>query len=245
MAPNLESSNSELPPTETDRLTAADPYEQAESARERFGELLRYTIPGYLLGLVLGVVIDALGYPTSAIGQWLVRTVAGEGESVFEGAFAIRQRLSRSSFGMAEAYGWGKLIGMTVPWWIDLISRGLGVDVYGVQGFYIPYFYGMSDQIGASVSGLIYLRRRQGSWRAGAAAYLKHPVMLASLAVILAVPLGLLASRLAGFSPTTQVTTALEAIAANLCWIPPLVGWLAERRGSETGFGEDEETETR
>jgi hypothetical protein len=34
-----------------------------------------------------------------------------------------------------------------------------------------------------------------------------------------------------GFSPTTQVYTALETMAANLCWIPPLVGWLREKSG--------------
>ena len=41
---------------------------------------------------------------------------------------------------------------------------------------------------------------------------------------------GLFLVRLAGFSPTNQVYTALETIAANLCWLPPLVGWLHERR---------------
>jgi hypothetical protein len=86
-----------------------------------------------------------------------VRTVAGKGESVFEGCFALGQRL---------------------------------------------------------------------------AADLRHPVMLTGLAVILLTPLGLLTARLADFSPTTQMSTALEAIAANLCWIPPLVGWLADRRRS-------------
>jgi len=43
------------------------------------------------------------------------------------------------------------------------------------------------------------------------------------------VPAGLLAARLLGFSPTTQTYTALETIAANLCWLPPLVGWLGKR----------------
>jgi hypothetical protein len=54
--------------------------------------------------------------------------------------------------------------------------------------------------------------------------------MLASLGVVLIVPAGLLGARLLGFSPTTQVYTAIETIAANLCWVPPLVGWLRERR---------------
>lgn len=54
--------------------------------------------------------------------------------------------------------------------------------------------------------------------------------MLASLLIILIVPVGLLSARILGFSPTTQVYTALETIAANLCWVPPLVGWLKERK---------------
>jgi hypothetical protein len=218
----------------------ASAADRAESAQERFGELLKYTLPGYLAGLGLAAVIDFLGYPTSAIGQWAVRTITGEGESVLEGIYALRQRLSRRTFGMAEAYGWGKFLGITIPWWIDWGSRAIGVDVYGIQGFYIPYFYGMSDQIGASVSGLIYLRRREGSWSRGLASYIRHPVMVSGLALILTVPIGLLAARLVGFSPTSQVTTALETIAANLCWIPPLVGWLAERRSTKPVTGEEE-----
>jgi len=53
--------------------------------------------------------------------------------------------------------------------------------------------------------------------------------MLASLFVILAVPVGLFLARSLGFSPSTQVLTALETIISNLCWVPPAVGWLWER----------------
>jgi hypothetical protein len=28
-----------------------------------------------------------------------------------------------------------------LPWFIDLGSRLMGINVYGVEGFYIPYFY--------------------------------------------------------------------------------------------------------
>ncbi|MCX9080903.1 MAG: hypothetical protein OIN83_01765 [Candidatus Methanoperedens sp.] len=59
--------------------------------------------------------------------------------------------------------------------------------------------------------------------------YIRHPVMLTSLLIILIVPVGLLLARMGGFSPATQTYTALETIAANLCWVPPLVGWLKER----------------
>jgi hypothetical protein len=163
--------------------------------------------------MVLGGVLDALGFQRSAVGQWLVRTLAGEGESVMEGVYALRRRLAERGASLAEAYGWGKLIGMTVPWWIDWGSRLLGVNVYGVEAFYIPYFYAMSDQIGGNVSGLLFLRRRDGT----------------GLVVVLVVPAGLLAARLLGFSPSTQVLTALETMAANLCWLPPAVGWWWER----------------
>jgi hypothetical protein len=106
----------------------------------------------------------------------------------------------------------------------------LGVDVYGVQGFYIPYFYALSDQIGANVSGLFFLRKREGDWVKALSEYGRHPVMVTSLAITLIVPAGLLIGRLVGFSPSTQVFTALETIAANLCWVPPLVGWLKEHK---------------
>jgi len=47
--------------------------------------------------------------------------------------------------------------------------------------------------------------------------------------IILLVPVGLLSARVLGFRPTTQVFTALETIVVNLCWAPPLVGWLRGR----------------
>lgn len=198
--------------------------------KEEFGELLKFTAGGFLGGILLGVLLDHLGFQRSAIGQWIVRTLSGEGESLFEGVFALRQRFRGASETMAEAYGWGKLFGMAFPWIIDWGSRLVGIDVYGVEGFHIPYFYALSDQIGANVSGLLFLHQKKRSWSKAIGEYVHHPVMLTSLLVILIVPLGLLTARLLGFSPTTQIFTALETIAANLCWLPPLVGWITEKR---------------
>jgi len=202
---------------------------EEEFEEEGFDELLKFTLPGFAAAIAAGILFDYFGYQLSAVGQWIVRTLAGEGESIFEGIYSIRKRLGKAAGSMAEAYGWGKLLGMILPWIVDWGSRWAGVDVYAVEGFYIPFFYAMSDQIGANISGSIFLRRREGSWRAAMTAYSKHPVMLSSLAVILIVPIGLLAVRLLGFSPTTQKYTALETIAANLCWLPVVVGWLAGR----------------
>ncbi len=203
-----------------------------EPTSGEFGELLRYTGAGYAGGMVLGVLLDGLGLQRSAVGQWLVRTAAGEGESVLEGIFALRRRLGRHAGTMAEAYGWGKLVGMAVPWAVDWGSRVAGLDVYGVEGFYIPYFYAVTDQIGGNVAGLAFLRRRERSWARGIRAYLTHPVMLTGLGVVFLVPVGLWLARVLGFVPGTQVLTALETIVANLCWLPPLVGWLSERAGA-------------
>jgi len=199
---------------------------------DSFRELAGFTLAGYLIGLVIAAILDQLGLQRSGWGQWLVRTMAGEGESLFEGGFALLRRLRGDVATMAEAYGWGKVTGMTLPWIIDGVSRLAGVNVYGVEGFYIPFFYSMGDQIGASVAGMIFLRRATGSWSSAMRDYFRHPVMLASLGVIMLVPCGLLAARLLGFSPTTQIATALESIAANLCWIPPVIGWYFARRES-------------
>jgi len=203
--------------------------EREEESEEEFGELLKYTASGFIGGLVVAAVFDSMGFQRSPVGQWVVRTLAGEGESILEGFYALRQRIRGSIGSMAEAYGWGKLFGMMVPWIIDWGSRLAGVNVYGVESFYIPFFYAMSDQIGANVSGYIFLHKKTGSFSGAMTRYLRHPVMLTSLLVIFAVPAGLLIARLLGFSPTTQILTALETIAANLCWMPPLVGWLMER----------------
>ncbi len=202
-----------------------------ETEKEGFGELLKFTATGFASGLVLGAVLDFYGFQRSAIGQWLVRTLSGEGESIFEGAYSIRQRFRHAGSSMSEAYGWGKFLFIPLPWFIDLGSRILGINIYGVEGFYIPYFYALSDQIGANISGLIFFRKRDGSWLNAIKQYVKHPVMLTSLLVILIAPIGLLVARLYGFSPTTQTYTALETIAVNFCWVPPLVGYLRERKG--------------
>lgn len=200
-----------------------------EPEKEGFGELLKFTATGFAGGLILGAVLDSFGFQRSGIGQWLVRTLSGEGESIFEGLYSIRQRIRGSEISMSEAYGWGKFLFIPLPWFIDLGSRIMGINVYGVEGFYIPYFYALSDQIGANISGLIFFRKKEESWLNAIKQYTHHPVMLASLLVILIVPFGLIAARAEGFSPTTQTYTALETIAANLCWVPPLVGWLRER----------------
>jgi hypothetical protein len=207
-----------------------EPEDESGESGEEFGELLKYTLAGFGGGFLLGAALDKLGYKLSAIGQWLVRTLSGEGETLLEGLFAARRKLAGGPKSLAQAYGWGKLAGLTVPWLVDWGSRLAGVDVYGVESFYIPFLYAMSDQMGASVSGLLYMRRREPTWRAAWGRYARNPVMIASLAVILTAPAGLLAARLLGFAPTSQVRTAVETIAANLCWVPPLVGWLGERR---------------
>lgn len=195
-----------------------------------FGELVRYTAAGFIGGIALGVVFDALGLSRSGMGQWLVRTVSGEGESLLEGFYALRKRVSGAVGSMAQAYGAGKLMGMVLPWVVDAASRMAGVDVYGVQGFYIPYFYALSDQIGGQAAGYLFLRRHSPGASEAVRAYFTHPVMLTGFIVILAVPAALLLARLLGFSPSTQVLTAAETIAANLCWLPPLAGWLSERQ---------------
>jgi hypothetical protein len=202
---------------------------ETEAEKEGFGELFKFTAAGFAGGLILGAALDSYGFQRSGVGQWLVRTLSGEGESIFEGAYSIRQRLRKAKSSMSEAYGWGKFLFIPVPWFIDLGSRLIGINVYGIEGFYIPYFYALSDQIGANISGLIFFRKKEGSWIKAIKQYVRHPVMLASLMVILIVPIGLLVARTGGFSPTTQTYTALETIAANLCWVPPLVGRLRER----------------
>lgn len=108
---------------------------------------------------------------------------------------------------------------------MDFCSRLVGVDVYGIEGFYIPWLYTMPDQIGANLAGLAYLRRREGSWTRGMAAYARNAMMLTSAAVVLLAPLLVIVARASGFIPDTQVLTAIETIGANLCWLPPVVGW--------------------
>ena len=169
--------------------------ETKEESEEGFGELIKFTAAGFAGGLILGAVLDSYGFQRSAIGQWLVRTLSGEGESLFEGAYSIRQRLRSANVSMAEAYGWGKFLFIPLPWLIDLVSRLLGMDMYGAETFYVPYFYAMSDQIGASVSGMVFLHKKKGSWLRAIRRYIRHPVMLASLLIILIVPAGLLAAR--------------------------------------------------
>lgn len=209
----------------------ADPKcELTEESTEEFGELIKFTISGFIGGILVGILLDRLGFSRSGLGQWIVRTISGEGESILEGLFALRKRVLGAVTSMAEAYGWGKLFGMFFPWLVDGISRKLGIDVYGLQGFYIPFFYAMSDQIGGNISGFLFLRRNSQSWKDAIRSYFSHPVMLSGLVIIFVVPIGLAIARILGFSPSTQILTAVETIIANLCWIPPLIGWISEKR---------------
>ena len=208
----------------------ADPKrELTEESTEEFGELIKFTISGFIGGILLGALLDRLGFSRSGLGQWIVRTISGEGESILEGLFAMRKRVAGGVTSMAEAYGWGKLFGMVFPWLVDGISRLFGIDVYGIEAFYIPYFYAMSDQIGGNISGFLFLRRNSQSWNETVRSYLIHPVMLSGLVIIFIVPVGLMIARIMGFCPSTQILTAVETIMANLCWIPPLIGWIYEK----------------
>ena len=196
--------------------------------REGFRELLLFTLGGYALSLVSAYILDTFNLQRNPIGEWIVRTFAGEGESIFEGIFAIKNRLLGGAGSLAEAYGWGKFLGIALPWVVDWGSRLAGINMYSWQSFYVPYLYAMGDQIGATLSMLLFFSRREGGIVPGLVRYLQNPVSVASLLIILIVPVGLLTVRLLGFSPTTQILVSLETIAANLCWVPPLVGAIVE-----------------
>ncbi|MBI2614427.1 MAG: hypothetical protein HYW52_01860, partial [Gemmatimonadetes bacterium] len=81
-----------------------EPKRREEGGAE-FTSLVRYTLAGYLAGLALAVGFDRLCLQRSGLGQWAVRTFAGEGESLFEGFFAFGRRLKGGPASMAEAYG--------------------------------------------------------------------------------------------------------------------------------------------
>ncbi len=195
-----------------------------------FKELLGFTLCGYGFGIFFGVFFDWLKYPRYWFTEWLVRVFSGEGESIFEGVFSIRQRFLKKKSSFAEAYGWGKFLGIFFPWFVDWLSRFAGVDMYASESFYVPYFYAMSDQIGANIAGFIFFYKQEKSIPKALLSYRKNPVMLASLLVILVVPVGLFLVRSAGFHPTRQVFVACETIAANLCWVPALIGFFQEKK---------------
>ncbi len=60
-----------------------------------YKEISLFTFVGFLGGLGLGALLDALGFSTSAVGEWLVRAISGEGEDLSEGAWVLRNRLRR------------------------------------------------------------------------------------------------------------------------------------------------------
>lgn len=87
----------------------------------------------------------------------------------------------------------------------------------------------MSGQIGANLAGLRHLTNEAGCLTGGLSRSLRYPVMVTSLAVVLALSVVLFALRASGLAPTTQVKAALETVVANLCWLPPVVGSLLGR----------------
>lgn len=85
--------------------TEREPENDSGIEEEEFSEIIAYTGAGFVGGLVLGAVLDALGLQASAVGQWLVRTLAGEGESILEGVYALRrQRLHGRGLWLGQAH---------------------------------------------------------------------------------------------------------------------------------------------
>lgn len=218
-----------------------------------YKELSLFTFVGFVGGLGLGAVLDALGFSASAIGEWAVRTLSGEGEDLAEGAWVLRSRLRRrqskeqeepgaegeesEAEGLvwfeeeaAQAYGTGKVVGMAFPWVVDAASRLAGVDVRAPEGSYVAYFYSLADQLFATLNGFRYHVRRAGSWWGGVKGYFHDPVMVMSFAVVTLPFLALYRVRLAGWRPDSLVLAAVEAILLNLCWLPPLAAWFWDRR---------------
>ena len=56
-----------------------------------YKEISLFTFVGFAGGLGLGALLDAFGASTSAIGEWAVRTISGEGEDIAEGAWVLRK----------------------------------------------------------------------------------------------------------------------------------------------------------
>jgi hypothetical protein len=217
-----------------------------------YKELSLFTFVGFFGGLVLGAVLDALGLSTSAIGEWAVRTLSGEGEDLAEGAWVLRSKLRRRERTQAEAgeaedeleeegfvwfeeeeaaeaYGTGKVVGMAFPWAVDAVSRLAGIDVRAPEGSYVAYFYSLADQLFATLNGLRYHVRRAGSFGGGVRGYFHDPVMVASFTVTTLPLVILFLVRSAGWRPDLLVLAAIEAILLNLCWVPPLTAWFWDR----------------
>ena len=51
----------------------------SEKPEEDFKELIRYTASGFAGGLIVATILDAVGLQRSPVGQWIVRTLSGEG----------------------------------------------------------------------------------------------------------------------------------------------------------------------
>jgi hypothetical protein len=217
-----------------------------------YKELSLFTFVGFVGGLGLGAVLDALGFSTSAIGEWAVRTLSGEGEDLAEGAWVLRSKLRRRERTQAEAgeaeneleeeglvwfeeeaaeaYGTGKVVGMAFPWAVDAVSRLAGIDVRAPEGSYVAYFYSLADQLFATLNGLRYHVRRAGGFWGGVKGYFRDPVMVASFTVVTLPLITLFLVRSAGWRPDLLVLAAIEAILLNLCWVPPLTAWFWDRR---------------
>jgi hypothetical protein len=78
--------------------------QDVQEPEEEFGELIKFTASGFAGGLVVAALLDSYGFHRNPVGQWIVRTLSGEGESILEGFYAIRRRVSGQIGSMAEAY---------------------------------------------------------------------------------------------------------------------------------------------
>ena len=86
---------------------------------------------------------------------------SGEGESLLKGIYALRQH-ARFSWVNGQGVRVRKVVWNGASVGHRLGSGMIGIDVYGVEGFYIPFFYALSDQFGANVASDIFLRKHPG-----------------------------------------------------------------------------------
>ena len=87
----------------SERTPDRESYEEESFEEgEDFSELIKYTIPGQSWGCLQGFFWISKDIQQSPVRQWFVRTLAGEGESIFEGIFSIRQRLRKTEVSMVK-----------------------------------------------------------------------------------------------------------------------------------------------
>ncbi|UYN90511.1 MAG: hypothetical protein KIT08_04560 [Anaerolineales bacterium] len=190
----------------------------------------KWLLVGWAAGLLVGWMLDRYFSFGNPVLEGLSRFIVGYGDTIGASLGMLVGRLRARRKSHAETFWLGTVLGTLVGPLVHFVMLRLGFSSAGVPGALIAVAYSNADNWGGVLSS--FLSARPGNTLAGALAKLyQDKFVVANIAVLLLL-LGLaIAIRLAGFAPTSYLSTAIEgAVLDNDSTLAVLLFYFWSRR---------------